>query len=102
IDTDFNIENYKHKAVWVEDKGAIEMRLYSKNDHSVKLNSHTFDLTEGEYLHTENSHKYTIEEFSNIVSPWFEIAKIWTDEKNLFSVQYLVPRDFSLFYSGPV
>lgn len=35
IDTDFNIENYKHKAVWVEDKGAIEMRLYSKNDHSV-------------------------------------------------------------------
>lgn len=102
IDTDFNIENYKHKAVWVEDKGAIEMRLYSKNDHSVKLNGHTFDLNEGEYLHTENSHKYTIEEFSNIVSPWFEIAKIWTDEKNLFSVQYLVPRDFSLFYSGPV
>lgn len=93
IDTNFDIKNYQHKAVWVEDKGAIEMRLYSNTDHTVKLNGHSFDLNKGEYLHTENSHKYTVEEFSNIVSPWFEIAKIWTDENELFSVQYLVPRD---------
>ncbi len=102
IDTDFNIGNYKHKAVWVEEKGAIEMRLYSKNDHTIKLNGHSFDLNAGEYLHTENSHKYTIEEFSDIVSPWFEIAKIWTDDKKLFSVQYLVPRDYSLSNPSPI
>ncbi len=94
IHTNFDINNYKHKAVWVEDKGAIEMRLYSKNQHTIKLNGHSFELSEGEYLHTENSHKYTIEEFSSIVSPWFEIAKIWTDENELFSVQYLVPKDY--------
>ena len=102
IDTDFDINNYKHKAVWVEEKGAIEMRLYAENDHTVKINGHSFEIASGEYIHTENSHKYTIEEFSNIVSPWFDIAKIWTDEKKLFSVQYLVPRDFSLFNSSPI
>ena len=97
IDTDFDINNYTHKAVWVEEKGAIEMRLYSKNHHAVKLNGHSFEMSEGEYLHTENSHKYTIDEFSSIVSPWFEIEKIWMDEKELFSVQYLVPRDYYSF-----
>jgi dimethylhistidine N-methyltransferase len=94
IDTDFDINNYQHKAVWVEDKGAIEMRLYSKNNHTIKLNGHSFEMIEGEYLHTENSHKYTIEEFSSIVSPWFEIEKVWMDDQKLFSVQYLVPRDY--------
>jgi len=102
IETDFNVENYDHKAIWVEEKGAIEMRLYSKSDHTVRLNGHSFEISSGEYLHTENSHKYTLKEFSDIVSPWFDVAEIWTDENNLFSVQYLIPRDFSVLYSGPM
>lgn len=96
ISSNFEVENYSHKAVWNEEKGAIEMRLYSKKDHVVQLNGHSFELKLGEYLHTENSHKYTQSEFEHIVAPWFEVAKVWTDDKKLFSVQYLVPRDFSL------
>lgn len=92
ISSDFDVSNYEHKAVWNEEKGAIEMRLYSNTDHAVHINGHSFDITKGEYLHTENSHKYSQTEFEQIVSPWFKVAKVWTDDDNLFSVQYLVPK----------
>ena len=92
IDADFNPNLFEHKALWVEEKGCIEMRLYAKERHSVHINGHEFMLEENEYIHTENSHKYTREEFAAIVAPWFEIEKVWTDTNHLFSVQYLVPR----------
>lgn len=101
IGSDFDPELYSHKAVWVEEKGCIEMRLYAGADHKVRLNGYTFEVKSGEYLHTENSHKYELTEFADIVAPWFEVAKVWTDANDLFSVQYLVPRDLSLSYSGP-
>ncbi len=92
IDADFDPDLFEHKALWVEEKGCIEMRLYATKSHSVQINGHEFQIEEGEYLHTENSHKYTQDEFSGIVAPWFEVEQVWTDKNDLFSVQYLVPR----------
>ena len=92
INTDFEPKNYMHKAVWVEEKGAIEMRLYSNKDHAVTINEKSFDLKKGEYLHTEDSHKYRLGDFAEMVSPWFRVKKVWVDENRLFSVQYLVPK----------
>lgn len=92
INTDFEPKNYTHKAVWVEEKGAIEMRLYSNKDHAVTINEKSFDLKKGEYLHTEDSHKYRLGDFAEMVSPWFRVKKVWVDENRLFSVQYLVPK----------
>ncbi len=92
IGTDFNPDLFEHKALWVEERGRIEMRLYAKTTHQVKIDEHTFTVEKEEYIHTENSHKYTLEEFSSIVSPWFDVQKVWTDKDELFSVQFLVPR----------
>jgi len=92
INTDFDIDNYTHKAVWVEEKGAVEMRLYSKVNHAITVNGLKNKKKKGEYLHTENSHKYSLDEFSSLVSPWFEVKKVWVDDHKLFSVQYMIPR----------
>lgn len=91
IGSDFNPALFDHKAVWVEDEGKIEMRLIVNESHSVIIGDQNFDMVEGEYIHTENSHKYSISEFEQMVAPWFKVVKVWTDEKQLFSLQYLEP-----------
>lgn len=92
ISSDFDIHLYEHKSVWVEEEGRIEMRLIANQDHFVHIEGEQFQVLEGEYIHTENSHKYSLEEFAKIVEPWFEVKKVWMDKNEYFSVQYLEPR----------
>ncbi len=91
IDSDFNPDLFEHRSVWVEDPGQIEMRLIAKKDHQINVDGEVFNVMEGEYIHTENSHKYSLEEFEEIVSSWFKVVKVWKDENEYFSVQYLEP-----------
>tara|TARA_R110000868_G_scaffold259361_6_gene517372 strand:- start:24226 stop:25164 length:939 start_codon:yes stop_codon:yes gene_type:complete len=91
IDSDFNPDFFDHTSVWVDDDGRIEMRLIANRNHVVYIDGEQFTIKEGEYIHTENSHKYSLVEFDEMVSPWFNVVKVWTDERNYFSVQYLVP-----------
>lgn len=92
LNTDFEPDKFRHKAIWNEDEGRIEMHLYAKEAQEVRINGSVISFQKGESIHTENSHKYTLNEFEEIVSPWFKVKKIWTDSNQLFSLQYLVPK----------
>lgn len=92
LGTSFNKDFFNHKAIWNEEKGRIEMHLFVKEDHAVQVGEKTIQFRKGESIHTENSHKYTLKEFADIVSDWFEVKKVWTDEKDFFSLQYLEPK----------
>ena len=49
------------------------------------------DEIEGEAILTEYSHKYTLESFAVMAGQaGFRVEKVWTDDNNLFSVQFLV------------
>ncbi len=89
LGTDFDVDKFRHESVWNENDGRIEMHLFAKEDHQVQVNGSTISFSEGESIHTENSHKYTLEDFAEMVAPWFEVKKVWTDENDYFSVQYL-------------
>lgn len=92
LGTDFDPDLFDHKAIWNEEENRIEMHLVCKEDHEVEVNGMCISFRKGECIHTENSHKYTLKEFGEIVSPWFEVKKVWTDEKDWFSLQYLEPK----------
>lgn len=92
IGTNFDPDLFEHESIWNEEKGRIEMHLFVKEDHAVKVNGNIVEFAKGESIHTENSHKYTKEEFAEMVSDWFEVKKVWTDENDYFSLQYLVPK----------
>lgn len=92
IGSDFKPELFDHKSVWNEEKGRIEMHLFVQEDHSLRINGDTIFLEKGESIHTENSHKYTLDGFSEMVSDWFEVKKVWMDDNEYFSVQYLEPK----------
>lgn len=92
LKTNFDLDNFKHHAHYNSEAGRIEMHLYSTTDQQVEINGHIFAFTQGESIHTENSHKYTVDEFEDLASKSFTRLKTWTDSKNYFSVHYFQKR----------
>ena len=89
LDGNFDSGYFKHHAFYNEDEGRIEMHLIANTDHKVVVSGEKFHFEKGESIHTENSYKYNITEFENLVNQWFSVKKIWTDANDYFSIQYL-------------
>lgn len=65
------------------------MHLVSLKNQEVSIPGTKVRFKEGEAIHTEYSHKYTIESFRELTEPHFTSVKTWIDKNNRFSVQYL-------------
>ncbi len=93
LGADFQIETFSHRAFFNEDESRIEMHLVSLQEQKVHLNGSTIQFQKGETIHTENSHKYGLEQFAMLANEaGWDVKKVWTDEDKLFSVQYLTVR----------
>ena len=89
-DANFSLPAFQHKAIYDADNSRIEMRLVSLQKQRVRVAGESFDLNKGEYIVTEHSHKYSLDQFESMANKaGFEVQEVWTDEKKLFSVQYL-------------
>ena len=85
----FNLANFSHDAYYNEKLGRVEMHLVSRIPQLVKVNQTVFRFREGETIHTENSYKYSVEEFCELASKArLTIRKTWKDENSLFCVYY--------------
>lgn len=85
----FKLDNFYHHAVFNKEKSRIEMYLVSTSRQDVTLNGSTINLKKDEPILTEYSHKFTLQNFRSIIEDYFDIEKIWTDEKKYFSLIYL-------------
>jgi len=86
----FPLDAFRHEARFNRQKCRIEMHLVSTRDHSVDLLGHRFTFRRGETIHTENSHKYTIDGFRTLArSAGWSPERVWTDADGLFSVHEL-------------
>ena len=87
---DFDLTRFAHDAVWNAEAGRIEMYLVSLAEQTVHIAGRAFAFNEGERIHTENSHKYTVDEFRLLAgaSGWTPV-KAWTDADQLFSLHLL-------------
>ncbi len=89
LDGHFDINTFTHKAFYNPQMGRIEMHLASSNAQSVSVGVETIRFSTGETIHTENSYKYTINEFAGLAQiAGFELVTVWTDKDNLFSLHY--------------
>jgi len=90
LDTDFDIDGFAHAAFYNAPKQRIEMHLVSRRDQTVSLNGERFGFVEGETIHTEYSHKFTVEGLRALaVKAGFRPLAVWTDPERLFSVHWL-------------
>ncbi|MEX2456888.1 MAG: L-histidine N(alpha)-methyltransferase [Balneolaceae bacterium] len=89
LDADFDLDNFEHNAIYNADEGRVEMHLISQKEQEVRVGDRIFLLQKGETIHTENSYKYTTEEFADLASEEFNLKHTWTDQRNFFNVHYL-------------
>lgn len=87
---DFDVGAFEHHAFYDANEGRIEMHLRSLREQQVSVAGRTFHFRAGETIHTENSCKYSVEEFQQLArDAGFAAAHCWTDAGGLFSVHYL-------------
>ena len=89
LNSDFDLSKFQHLAFFNDKESRIEMHLVSKENQDVHFNGSTIHFEKGEQILTEYSYKYTLESFAKLASDYFDVRKVWTDENNLFSIQYL-------------
>ena len=66
------------------------MHLYCTRNHDVSINGNVYRFISGETIHTENSYKYSVEEFHKLAAKaGFTTTRVWMDEARLFSIHYL-------------
>jgi dimethylhistidine N-methyltransferase len=93
LGADFDLDQWRHRAIYNSDAGRIEMYLSSESDQFVHLAEQSFHFRRAEKIVTEFSYKYSPEEFSALAGKAeFEFAQMWTDDARLFGVFYFVVR----------
>ena len=91
---DFVLDRFAHKAIYNREQSRIEMHLVSLADQTVSVGGQSFDFTEGETIHTENSCKYTVESFAALAEQaGWRAERVWTDANDLFSVHFLAAQN---------
>lgn len=90
LGADFELEHFRHRAVYDEDKGRIEMRLVSTQPQRVHMLGTELEFDKDEYIVTEHSHKYSVDEFHELACrAGIEPVTTWLDDERLFSVHYM-------------
>ena len=96
LGAEVDFDGFEHHSFYNEDEARIEIYLRSLEDQTVAIDEQDFKFNKGELIHTEYSHKYTIDRFSEIASTaGFELHQSWTDENDYFAILHLVVADHS-------
>lgn len=87
IGSDFDANQWQHRAFFNPEQLRIEMHLEAKTDHLMRWRNGARSFAQGERIHTENSYKYRVEEFVALLNrAGFPQTQVWTDEQAWFAV----------------
>jgi len=87
---DFDLTKFAHSAFYNAPLKRIEMHLLSLKSQIVHLNGVAYAFEQGETLHTEYSHKFTIAGVHQAAhTAGLEIGPIWTDPQQYFGLFWL-------------
>jgi dimethylhistidine N-methyltransferase len=90
----FDLEKFRHRAVYNNEIGRIEMYLDSLEDQQVAIDQlkMKIPLAAGEAIHTENSYKYSSPEIDALASGGeMRVRNQWLDSAGRFAVNMFVP-----------
>tara|TARA_R100000306_G_scaffold62439_1_gene70160 strand:+ start:23335 stop:24369 length:1035 start_codon:yes stop_codon:yes gene_type:complete len=90
LGAEIEIDNFSHEARFNEEEGRIEMHLVSRCEQTIRVAGKTFNFQAGESIHTENSHKYSIEGFCRLAEQaGWRCENSWVADEQLFSIHLL-------------
>jgi dimethylhistidine N-methyltransferase len=89
----FAIDRFRHYAFYNPVFARVEMHLVSLMEQVVRVRNTDIHFERGESIWTEASYKYSPPEFAALAAAaGWAVDQIWTDDRGLFSVQYLTRR----------
>ncbi|MEY2658031.1 MAG: L-histidine N(alpha)-methyltransferase [Pseudomonadota bacterium] len=87
LGSDFDVRDWQHCARFNTQASRIEMHLQAKHDLLVQWNGHQRHFNQGETIHTENSYKWSIDQFTDqLRAAGFSSIQHWTDPLVHFAV----------------
>lgn len=87
IGADFDPRQWRHVGLYNAPASRIEMHLEARAAHTVRWPGAERWFAAGERIHTENSCKYTVDRFAELLQQaGFAKPKHWTDERGWFAV----------------
>jgi dimethylhistidine N-methyltransferase len=89
VGADFDLSQWRHRAIYNSEAGRIEMYLISTTDQTVHIGDRGFRFRGDEKILTEHSYKHTPEGFIALArQAGFDFVKLWTDDARLFGIFY--------------
>jgi len=86
----FDLSTFAHRAIYNREKRRVEMHLVSLKAQSVQIAGRSFNFRMGESIHSESSHKFTVEQMQTLArGAGFVPRAVFTDPDKLFSVHVL-------------
>ena len=90
LNTDFEVDRFRFRSFYNEEKGRVESYLVSKSVQTVHVGGEEFRFEKDETIHTENSHKFSLDEFAALAAETgFRVENVWMDKNRMFSIQFL-------------
>ena len=89
LDADFDLHSFLHVAEWNPSNSRMEIFLQSTRPQvvTVRKTGTRVKFRTGERIHTENSHKYTLEMVRTLLCvSGFKLEQTWFDRKKWFGV----------------
>ena len=91
LGADFDLDQWRHRAIYNSNLGRIEMHLISEIDQFVHIDQRKLHFRRAEKIVTEFSYKYAPDECAALAAKaGFNFVKMWTDDARLFGVFYFV------------
>ena len=89
LGADFDVEHFRHVIKINHEMNRVELYLEAVSDVVVSWQGNRRLFTRGELIHTENSHKYTIDSIKSLLTTaGYQAFHVWTDPKQYFAVIY--------------
>ena len=90
----FDLGRFRHRAVWDEEPGRVEIHLESAGAQTVPVEGLGLEVgfADGETIHTENSYKYSKAEIEALAAAaGMTLERQWFDSGGRFSVNLFRP-----------
>jgi dimethylhistidine N-methyltransferase len=87
IGSDFAVGDWRHCALFNTTLSRIEMHLEARRDVSTTWEGGGRRFNRGQRIHTENSYKYTLDDFKALLRrAGFSDVRAWTDPNDWFAL----------------
>jgi dimethylhistidine N-methyltransferase len=89
LGSDFDVRDWRHCGFFNQTMSRAEMHVETRMAVDVRWPGGSRHFAAGERIHTENSYKYSVEEFSALLRrSGFRNVTAWTDQRNWFALFY--------------